>query len=310
MKTIILKGAGEVDQLVHTTLPEPEIATGEVLVQVKAISINPVDVKTRSGKAMFAKLQAEDPIILGWDIAGIVTASHSPLFKEGDEVFGMVNFPGHGKAYAEYVAAPAEQLALKPAGISYEEAAAATLAALTALQALASTTIHPGDKVLIHAAAGGVGHYAVQLAKAAGAYVIGTASAANRDFVLGLGADEHFDYRSAPFEEHYHDLDFVLDTMGGEYIDRSLKTLRPQGTIISLPSGLREAVGEKAAAQNKNGYFIMVASSGKDMQSLADLLERGKLVSHVSATYPFADMAKAHQQIASGSTRGKVVVTP
>ncbi|NML38884.1 NADP-dependent oxidoreductase [Chitinophaga sp. G-6-1-13] len=310
MKAIILKGAGDIDQLVHTTLPVPEIADGEVLVQVKAISVNPIDVKTRSGKGMFGKLQADDPVILGWDISGTVTASRSSLFREGDDVFGMINFPGHGKAYAEYVAAPAEQLARKPAGISHEEAAAATLAALTALQALNSTQINPGDKVLIHAAAGGVGHYAVQLAKEAGAYVIGTASAANRDFVLGLGADEHFDYKSGAFEDHYHDLDLVLDTMGGEYIDRSLKVLRPQGTIISLPSGLRETVGEKAAAQNKTGYFIVVASSGKDMHRLADLLERGKVKSHVSAVFNFADMGKAHQQIESGSTRGKVVVTP
>lgn len=310
MKAIIVKEAGGVDRLIHTTLPVPEIADGEVLVQVKAISINPVDVKTRSGKGMFSKLIAAGPVILGWDISGVVTASRSPLFKEGDEVFGMVNFPGHGKAYAEYVAAPADQLAHKPAGISHEEAAAATLAALTALQAFASTSIKPGDKVLIHAAAGGVGHYAVQLAKEAGAYVIGTASAANRDFVLGLGADEHFDYKSGPFEEHYHDLDLVLDSMGGEYIDRSLKVLRPQGTIISLPSGLRETVAEKAAAQGKTGYFITVASSGKDMRLLADLMERGRLKSHVSAVFNFADMAKAHQQIESGSTRGKVVVTP
>ncbi|NLR68927.1 NADP-dependent oxidoreductase [Chitinophaga varians] len=308
MKAIIVKEAGGIDKLIHTTLPVPEIKEGEVLVAVKAISINPVDVKTRAGKGQFSKLVAEGPIILGWDISGIVTASRSSLFKEGDEVFGMVNFPGHGKAYAEYVAAPADQLAHKPAGISHEEAAAATLAALTALQALNSTQINPSDKVLIHAAAGGVGHYAVQLAKEAGAYVIGTASAANRDFVLGLGADEHFDYKSGAFEDHYHDLDLVLDAMGGEYIDRSLKVLRPQGTIISLPSGLRETVEEKATAQGKKGYFITVASSGKDMRRLADLLECGRLKSHVSAVFNFEDMAKAHQQIESNSTRGKVVV--
>lgn len=308
MKAIIVKAAGGVDQLELTDLPVPEIVMGEVLVQVKAISINPVDVKTRAGKGQFNKLQANPPVILGWDISGIVTSSRSPRFKEGDAVFGMVNFPGHGKAYAEYVAAPAEHLAHKPAGISHEEAAAATLAPLTALQAFNSTQINPGDKVLIHAAAGGVGHYAVQLAKALGAYVIGTASAANRDFVLGLGADEHFDYKAAPFETHYHNLDLVLDSIGGDYIARSLKVLRPQGTIITLPSGLRETVGEQAAADGKNGYFITVASSGKDMKQLANLLERGRLKSHVSAVFPFEEMAKAHLQIESGSTRGKVVV--
>ncbi|RBL91086.1 NADP-dependent oxidoreductase [Chitinophaga flava] len=308
MKAIVLKSPGGTENLVYTTLPVPEIADGEVLVQVKAISINPIDVKTRSGKGLTAKFQGLDPVILGWDISGVVTASRSPLLKEGDEVFGMVNFPGHGKAYAEYVAAPADQLALKPAGVSHEAAAAATLAALTALQALNSAGIKKGDKVLIHAAAGGVGHFAVQIAKYMGAYVIGTASAANRDFVLGLGADEHFDYKSAPFEDHYRNLDLVLDSMGGEYIDRSLLTLREQGTIISLPTGLREAVGTKAAAQNKNGYFIVVASSGKDMQQLADLIAQGFIRPEVSQVFSFEEMKQAHQQLETGSTRGKVVV--
>lgn len=308
MKAIVLKSPGGTENLVYTTLPVPEIADGEVLVQVKAISINPIDVKTRSGKGLTAKFQGLDPVILGWDISGVVTASRSPLLKEGDEVFGMVNFPGHGQAYAEYVAAPADQLALKPAGLSHEAAAAATLAALTALQALNSAGIKKGDKVLIHAAAGGVGHFAVQIAKYMGAYVIGTASAANRDFVLGLGADEHFDYKAAPFEDHYRNLDLVLDSMGGEYIDRSLLTLREEGTIISLPTGLREAVGEKAAAQNKKGYFIVVASSGKDMQQLADLIAQGFIRPEVSQVFSFEEMKQAHQQLETGSTRGKVVV--
>ncbi|WP_212003928.1 NADP-dependent oxidoreductase [Chitinophaga sp. HK235] len=308
MKAIVLKSPGGTENLVYTTLPVPEIADGEVLVQVKAISINPIDVKTRSGKGLTAKFQGLDPVILGWDISGVVTASRSPLLKEGDEVFGMVNFPGHGQAYAEYVAAPADQLALKPAGLSHEAAAAATLAALTALQALNSAGIKKGDKVLIHAAAGGVGHFAVQIAKYMGAYVIGTASAANRDFVLGLGADEHFDYKAAPFEDHYRNLDLVLDSMGGEYIDRSLLTLREEGTIISLPTGLREAVGEKAAAQNKKGYFIVVASSGKDMQQLAELIAQGFIRPEVSQVFSFEEMKQAHQQLETGSARGKVVV--
>jgi NADPH:quinone reductase-like Zn-dependent oxidoreductase len=202
MKAIILKDFGGVEQLELTELPTPVIGEGEVLVQIKAISINPVDVKTRAGKGAAGKLKGESPMILGWDIAGIVTESRAEEFEAGDEVFGMVNFPGHGRAYAEYVAAPADQLALKPTTVNFESAAAATLAALTAWQAFSDHgRLRAGQRVLIHAAAGGVGHFAVQIARHIGAYVIGTASAENKEFVLGLGANECIDYKTERFEE-------------------------------------------------------------------------------------------------------------
>ena len=316
MKTIIIKENGGPEKLTLTETATPDIQTDEVLVAVKAIGINPVDASVRQNSgALQSILQpapGQDTYILGWDISGTVVATGSAVtnFKNGDEVFGMVNFIGQGKAYAEYVAAPAVHLAKKPAGISYEAAAAATLAALTAWQSLVTNAkIKAGEKVLIHAAAGGVGHFAVQIAKHFGAWVAGTASAANKDFVLSLGADEHFDYRSAPYEKHFHHLDLVLDTLGGDNIDRSIEVLRPGGTIISLPSGLRETVGEKAAAKGRNGYFVTVASNGNDMQQLAALLASGIIKPHVSAVFPFEQMGKAHQQVESGSTRGKVVVT-
>lgn len=313
MKAIILNTPGGVDQLRHTELPLPILKEGQVLVQVKAISINPVDVKTRAGKGLTGRLKDENPLILGWDISGIVTAIGEGVttFKTGDAVFGMVNFPGHGKAYAEYVAAPAEHLALKPDNISFEEAAAATLAALTAWLALVTHAgIKAGDKVLIHAAAGGVGHFAVQVAKHLGAYVIGTSSSANKEFVLSLGADEHIDYKSQPFEDVLSDIDFVLDTIGGDNIDRSLLVMKTGGTLISIPSGLNEAVTEKAKAKGINGYFILVASHGKDMAIIADLLQKGIVKAHVSMVFPFAEMDQAHLQIESGRTVGKVVITP
>lgn len=310
MKAIVLTEAGDVDKLVLTTLAVPVIVENEVLIQVKAISINPVDAKTRSGKGLYGKLREQPPIILGWDVSGIVTESKSQLFKVGDEVFGMVNFPGHGKAYAEYVAAPAVHLALKPANISYEEAAAATLAALTAWQALVNhAKIKATDKVLIHAAAGGVGHYAVQIAKHIGAYVIGTSSAKNKDFVIELGADEHIDYTSQRFEDATEDLDFVLDTIGSDNIDRSLEVIKPGGTIISIPSGLNEEVTAKASAKGINGYFILVASNGDDMKQLAILLEKGIVKSHVGQTYSFEQLPEAHSAIESGRTVGKIVIT-
>ena len=309
MKAIIVAQPGGVENLVHTQTDTPVIGDNEVLVQVKAISINPVDVKTRAGKGMHGRLKTFSPLILGWDISGVVTASNSAQFKAGDEVFGMVNFPGHGKAYAEYVAAPAAHLALKPANISHEEAAAATLAPLTVLQTLVQFgQVKAGQRVLIHAAAGGVGHYAVQIAKHLGAYVIGTSSAANRDFVLSLGADEHIDYRSQQFEKVVSNIDFVLDAIGGDNIDRSLEVINPGGTLVSIPSGLSEQVTEKAKAKGIRGAFILVQSNGEDMKTLADLLSQGKLRSHVSQTFAFADMDKAHLQVESGRTVGKIVV--
>ncbi|TCK85567.1 NADP-dependent oxidoreductase [Albibacterium bauzanense] len=309
MKAIILNEPGAPSNLVTSEVSAPSIKSDEVLIQVKAISINPVDAKTRSGKGLYGRLKDINPLILGWDVSGIVIESNSGLFKKGDEVFGMINFPGHGKAYAEYVAAPASHLAKKPKNITHNEAAGATLAALTAWQVLITNAkVKKGDRVLIHAASGGVGHFAVQIAKNLGAYVIGTSSAENKDFVLSLGADEHIDYKAQAFEKAVKNIDFVLDTIGGENIDRSLEVIVKGGTLISLPTGLNEAVTEKAKAKNVNGYFILVQSNGEDMQAIADLLEKNTIKSHISKTFSFNQMPEAHMQIESGRTVGKVVV--
>jgi NADPH:quinone reductase-like Zn-dependent oxidoreductase len=311
MKAITIHQFGGPEVLQAATLPTPETSDNEVLVQVRSISINPVDVKTRSGKGIAGRLKGQEPLVLGWDISGVITAAGRAVtaFQPGDEVFGMVNFPNHGRAYAEYVAAPAEHLALKPANTSHDEAAAANLAALTAWQVLVHHAgIQPGQKVLIHAAAGGVGHFAVQIAKRLGAYVIGTSSAANRDFVLGLGADEHIDYKQQRFEEVVKDADFVLDALGGDMIARSLEVIKPGGTLITIPTGLNDADTEKAKAKGIKAYFTMVASNGEDMRQLGDLLEKGNLKAHVSRVFTFEEMALAHEQVASGKTVGKVVI--
>ncbi|SIN96814.1 NADP-dependent oxidoreductase [Chitinophaga niabensis] len=313
MKAITLNGPGGTEQLRVTELPQRVAQDGEVVVQVKAFSINPVDIKTRNGKALMGRLKDENPIILGWDISGIVTAVGANVtdFKEGDAVFGMVNFPGHGKAYAEYVVSPAAHLTLKPGNISHEEAAAATLAALTAWQALVThAKIKSGDKILVHAAAGGVGHYAVQIAKYLGAHVTGTSSAANKEFILGLGADVHIDYKSQRFEEVTGGLDLVLDAFGGDMIERSLEVIKPGGQLITLPTGAVEGLKEKSEAKGINGYHFMVSSNGKDMASLAELLEKGIVKSHVSQVFPFTEIVKAHQQVETGRTVGKVIVRP
>lgn len=311
MKAIVLKEFGGTENLEVQELPIPTVSESEVLVKVKSLSINPVDVKTRAGKGMAGRMKELKPLILGWDVSGVVEAVGASVqgFKKGDEVFGMVNFPGHGQAYAEYVLAPESHLALKPAQISHEAAAAATLAALTAWQVLVThAEIKKGDRVLIHAAAGGVGHYAVQIAKHLGAYVIGTSSQANKDFVLSIGADEHIDYKNQVLEEAVKDVDFVLDTLGGDTIDHSLEVIKKGGALISIPSGLNQAVVDKAHAKGIKGSFMLVQSSGQDQTALAELLAKGTIKSEVAQVYSFADMAQAHAHVETARTRGKVIV--
>lgn len=311
MKAIVINEFGGTDKLVYTELPVPSIGDNEVLVKVQAISINPVDVKTRQGKGIAGRIKNEKPLVLGWDISGVVTAAGSAVqnLQAGDEVFGMINFPGHGRAYAEYVAAPASHLAVKPPAVTHQQAAATTLAALTAYQALFQKAhLQKGQRVLVHAAAGGVGHFAVQLAKHAGAYVIGTSSAANKDFVLGLGADEHIDYRSQPFENMVKDADLVLDTVGGNNIERSLHTVKEGGVVISIPSAVPEETAAAARQKNVDAFFFLVQSNGNDMEALATLLEKGVIRPYINH-YDFSQMDMAHQQQESGSTRGKIVLT-
>ena len=310
MRAYILTEPGGIENLQIQEIEKPSINEGEVLVRVKAISINPVDVKTRAGKGIYGRIKTENPLIVGWDISGVVEESQSPEFKPGDEVFGMVNFPGHGKAYAEYVAAPAAHLAIKPANISHEEAAAATLAALTAHQALVvKANVQPGQQVLIHAAAGGVGHFAVQIAKHLGAVVTGTSSPANKEFIMGLGADVHIDYHDYNWQQKESSFDFTLDAVGGENIQTSLTVTRPGGMLISIPTSIGEAMAEQAKAKNVNAFFMLVSSNGEDMKAVAEYLEKGIVKSHVSATFPFEDPGAAHSQVETGRTVGKVVVT-
>jgi NADPH:quinone reductase-like Zn-dependent oxidoreductase len=230
-------------------------------------------------------------------------------FAVGDKVFGMVNFPGHGKAYAEYVASPADHLTKIPEGINFKDTAATTLAALTALQVLTGR-VNAGDRVLIHAGSGGVGHFAIQLAKKLGAHVITTSSAKNRDFCLALGADEHIDYREQKFEEVLSNVDFVLDGMGGPVLENSIQVVKSGGKVVSLPTHtFEDALKAKADAAGVALEFVMVQSNGDDMNTLAGMLKDGTLKPHVSVTFPFEKLQNAHLQIESGRTVGKAVVT-
>ena len=311
MKKIIIHEAGSVDNLKYVESPIPEIKENEVLVKVASLSVNPVDYKARSSDGSLSWLfGSERPVVLGWDLSGTIEKIGSKVvdFKVGDAVFGMVNFPGNGSAYAEFVAVPSSHLTLKPNGISHPEAAAATLAALTAWQVL-NGNIKEGDKVLIHGASGGVGHYATQIAKYLGAFVIGTSSSKNRDFVLQNGADQHIDYTKEDFERVISDVDFVLDTIAGNTIEKSINATRTGGKIITIPSGnIPQEYLDKAKSKGVDLSFVLVQSSGEDMSILANLLEKGILKSHVSKIFSFDEMFKAHLQLETGRTVGRVVV--
>lgn len=313
MKAVILEQAGSAENLLISNIEKPIIKNDEVLVETKAIGINPVDFKIRSAEPGLNMMYGEQrPVVLGWDISGVVVSVGDKVtgFNIGDNVFGMVNFPGNGGAYAEFVAAPENHLTKVPDNISFEEAAAATLAALTALQVL-ETRVKKGDKVLIHAGSGGVGHFAIQIAKSIGAYVITTSSAKNKDFVMALGANEHIDYRAQKFEEVLSDIDFVLDGMGGDILFNSVKVLREGGEVLSLPTPppVLEEAQKDADKINAKVSSLLVHSSAKDMNTLAEMLATGTIKSHVSKTFAFEDMQKAHLQLESGRTVGKVVVT-
>jgi len=313
MKAIILNEAGSVDNLHYIEASKPAIKNNEVLVKTISLSVNPVDYKVRSSDgALNWILGADRPAIIGWDLSGTVVEVGEDVtdFKIGDAVFGMANFPGKGNAYAEFVAVPSTHLTLKPANISHQEAASATLAALTAWQTLVKKgNIKKGDKVLIHAASGGVGHYATQIAKHFGAYVIGTSSAKNRDFVLQNGSDKHIDYTTENFQDIVSDVDFVLDTIGGDTILKSLAITKQGGTIVSIAnSNISEDELEKAKAKEVNLSFLLVQSSGENMAQLAQLMEKGILKSHVSKTFSFDQMGEAHLYLEKGRTVGKIVV--
>jgi NADPH:quinone reductase-like Zn-dependent oxidoreductase len=312
MKGIILNEAGGVENLQYVDLPKPNINENEVLVQVHSLSVNPVDFKTRTNNAMLSRFfGVEKPYILGWDISGIVVeiGKNVTNFKLHDSVFGMVNFPDNGRAYAEYVAAPTTHLALKPSTISHHEAAAATLAALTAWQTLVTHgNVKKGDKVFIHGASGGVGHYAVQIAKYLGAYVIGSSSAKNKAFVLQNGADIHIDYTTQDFEQEVSNVDFVFNTVGGALTGQSVSITRNGGKIITIAGGITPEITENAQKRNIDLSSILVQSSGTDMAIIADLLEKGIIKSHIATIFPFHELYKAHQQLEMGRTVGKIIV--
>ncbi|MEU9989299.1 NADP-dependent oxidoreductase [Streptomyces sp. NPDC048045] len=298
-------GGPEVLKEVHTERPKP--GPNQVLVRVRAAGLNPTDWKHRA----FGMFLGEPPFVLGWDVSGEVaeTGIGVAAFRPGDEVFGMLPYPyGHG-SHAEYVIAPVRALTHKPASIDHVQAGALPLVSLTAWQALTEhADVQPGQRVLIHAAAGGVGHVAVQIAKARGAYVIGTASAGKHDFLREIGVDEAIDYRSADFTEAVRDVDVVLDTVGGETAVRSLHVLRPGGVVVSiLPDGSREFY-EEAERLGVRAVQMLVDADRTGIEAIAELAGSGRLRATIAGTFPLADAAKAHELGDTGRTTGKLVL--
>ncbi len=311
MRAISQDTYGTPEVLKEVLIPKPAPGLSEILVAVHAAGVNPTDWRNRAQVATIARM----PLVLGWDVSGVVEAVGIgvTLFKPGDEVFGMLPYPGGVGSHAEYVTGPARAFTHKPAGIDHIQAGALPLAALTAYQALVETAdVRAGQRVLIHAAAGGVGHLAVQIAKSRGAYVIGTASAAKHDFVRSLGADEVIDYHTVDFAEAVADIDVVLDSVSFDSgaRARSLDVLRPGGTLVSILPVPIEA-DELATIAERGVRFesLLVEADHAGMQAIADLVETGALRAHIEATFPLAEAAKAHALGETNRTTGKIVLT-
>jgi NADPH:quinone reductase-like Zn-dependent oxidoreductase len=313
MKAIAINEFGGRDKLQLMDLPMPDVKENEILVKIKAGGVNPVDWKIREGyiKDLFPY---EFPIILGWDAAGIVEQAGSKVtrFKEGDEIFAYCRKPSvHWGAYAEHIVLEEEHAAIKPKNISFEEAASIPLAALTAYQSLFDAAkISPGETVLIHAAAGGVGGFGVQLAKDRGAVVWATASGGNQEYVQDLGASQVVDYTREDFRKTIRSqipdgVDVVFDCVGGEVLQKSAEIVKGGGRLVSIvddPTGLVRSDVHKE--------FVFVAPNSTQLTKLARMVEQGRLKTHLSQVLPFGleEARRSHELSESGHTRGKMVL--
>lgn len=307
-RAVVIEAYGGKDQLKEATVQLPELKANQLLVKVAATSINPIDWKLREGylKQMFPW---DFPIILGWDVAGDIVEIGADVteFKVGDAIYARPETTRFG-TYADYAIVDAELAAIKPENQNYAEAAAVPLAGLTAYQALFEHgRLKEGEKVLIHAGAGGVGTYAIQLAKAAGAYVITTASPRNHELLQKLGADEIIDYHTTDFEEVLQDIDLVFDTMGGDTQKKSFTVLKPKGRLISILS-----IEDEDLAKEKDIFAkaIWLRTNGKQLAELTELIEAEKVNSVIGATLPLTAQGiyDAHALSETHHAVGKIVI--
>lgn len=300
-------GGPEVLQIAERPLPIPGL--GEVRVRVHAAAVNPVDWKTRAGAGIASALPPV-PWVLGWDVSGVVEAMGPGVtrLRVGDAVFGMPRFPALTGGYGEYVVAPARDFARLPPGLSHVEAAAMPLAGLTAWQALIElAAVTHGTRVLVHAAAGGVGHLAVQIARSRGAHVVGTASHAKHARLRAWGTDELVDYRAQRFEDVLEPVDVVLD-MGGLYPERSLTVLRPGGLLITDP-GVEPLSGERdGEVREMRIARLLVEPDRHQLDELAALHMSGVVRAYVHRTAALDDVAELHREGEAGGLTGKAVL--
>jgi NADPH:quinone reductase-like Zn-dependent oxidoreductase len=307
MKAVRFHTYGAPDVLVYEDVPKPEPASGEVLVKVYATSVNPIDRKVRAGHLRGFR-DYPLPFILGWDVSGVVESVGEGVtrWKPGDEVYGRPDISRNG-AYAEYIAVKEGELAQKPRSLDHVHSAAIPLVGLTAWQALFDAGgLQSGQKVLVHAAAGGVGHLAIQFAKLKGLYVAGTAGVRNQEYLKQLGCDLPIDYETTRFEELVHDFDAVIETMGGEVRKRSWGTLKEGGILVALIGPPPSA--EEADAQGVRSAIIWAQTNGDQLAEFARLVDSGKVRPEIAAVFPLRDAAKAHQMSATEHVRGKIVL--
>ncbi|WWY81978.1 NADP-dependent oxidoreductase [Pediococcus pentosaceus] len=308
MKAITISAYGDVDQLHEEELDIPQIANDEVLVKIKATSINPIDWKARMGflKQMY---DWQFPVVLGWDLSGIITQVGKDVkhFKVGDEVFARPDIYEDGTkgTYAEYAAVKEDKLALKPSNVSFEAAAAIPLAGLTAWQVIVDRLkVKKGDKVLIQAGAGGVGIFAIQIAKHLGAYVATTASAKNAEFLTNLGADEVIDYHEHQIGEVLNQYDAVFDTV--DDLEAGLAILKPTGKLVTI-------AGRPTQAQQDaqpSATFWWLQPNGKQLAELGDLVAKGEVKVIIDSTFPLTEdgLRAAHERSQTNHARGKIVI--
>ncbi|MFP5345358.1 MAG: NADP-dependent oxidoreductase [Gammaproteobacteria bacterium] len=306
MKAVRIHQFGGVEVLRYEDAPRPVPGPGEVLIRVHAAGVNPVDWKIREGRLQ-GRISHHLPLTLGWDVAGVIEQPGPGVtqFNVGDAVYARPDLARDG-AYAEYIAVRASEAALKPKSLDFIHAAAVPLSALTAWQSLFDAgDLQPGQKILIHAGAGGVGHYAVQFARWKGAHVVTTASARNASFVRSLGADEAIDYTATRFEDAVRDMDMVFDTVGGEVQARSWKALRQGGILVSI---LALTVPGEAEQHGWRSAYVFVQPNAAQLTRIAELIDAGKVKPVVENVFPLHEAARAHAAVQGGHTRGKVVL--
>ena len=306
MKAIRFHTFGGPEVLLYEDAPRPQPGTGDVLVRVHAAGVNPVDWKIREGH-LKQMLNHTLPLIPGWDFSGVVEAVGLGVngLKKGDEVFSRPDIARNG-AYAEHIAVRASEVAAKPKSIGHVHAAAVSLAALTAWQVLFDAAgLGARQRVLIHAAAGGVGTFAVQLAKWKGAHVIGTASKRNIEFVQELGADEIIDYERTRFEDVVREADVVFDTMGGDTQERSWQVLKKGGILVSI---VAPPSAEAAAAHGVRQAFVFVLPNAAQLTRIAELVDSGTVKIIVETVMPLSEARRAQELSQAGHTRGKIVL--